>query len=36
VWAYGQQDGERYPTDEELLKQVDERRRKELEKLTKP
>jgi hypothetical protein len=36
VWAYGQQDGVRYQTDEELLKEVDERRRKELEKLSKP
>ena len=36
VLAYGKQKGERYPTDEELLKQIEERRKKELEKLSKP
>jgi len=36
VLAYGKEKGQRYPTDEELLKQLDERRKKELEKLSKP
>jgi sugar lactone lactonase YvrE len=36
VLAYGKQKGEPYPTDEELLKQIEERRKKELEKLSKP
>jgi DNA-binding beta-propeller fold protein YncE len=36
VLAYGKQKGQKYPTDEELLKQIEERRRKELEKLSKP
>jgi len=36
VWAYGKQQGRRYPTDDELLKEIEERRRKELEKLSKP
>lgn len=36
VLAYGKQQGETYPTDEELLKQIDERRKKELEKQAKP
>jgi len=33
VLAYGKEKGKRYPTDEELLMQVQEQRRKELEKL---
>ncbi len=33
VLAYGKEKGKKYPTDEELLKQIDERRKKELEKL---
>jgi sugar lactone lactonase YvrE len=36
VLAYGQEEGKRYPTDEELLKLLDERRKKELEKPQKP
>ena len=36
VWAYGKQKGQRYPTDEELLKELEGRRRKELEKQSKP
>jgi len=36
VLAYGRAKGQPYPTDEELLKQIEERRRKELEKLSKP
>jgi hypothetical protein len=31
VLAYGKETGKRYPTDEELLELIDERRRKELE-----
>ena len=33
VLAYGQEQGKEYPTDAELLKQIEERRKKELEKL---
>ena len=33
VLAYGQEKGKEYPTDAELLKQIEERRKKELEKL---
>ncbi len=33
VLAYGQQKGKKYPTDAELLKKIEERRKKELEKL---
>ena len=36
VLAYGKKTGQTYPTDEELLKEIDERRKKELEKLSKP
>ena len=36
VWAYGKQKGQRYPTDEELLKEIEEKRQKELDKLPKP
>jgi outer membrane protein assembly factor BamB len=36
VLAYGRQEGQTYPTDEELFKQLEERRKKELEKLSKP
>jgi DNA-binding beta-propeller fold protein YncE len=36
VLAYGKQHGQIYPADEELLKQIEERRNKELEKLAKP
>ena len=32
VFAYGQEKGGAYPTDAELLKEIDERRKKELEK----
>ncbi len=32
VFAYGQEKGKSYPTDAELLKLIDERRQKELEK----
>ena len=32
VFAYGRQKGRNYPSDDELLKQIDERRKKELEK----
>jgi sugar lactone lactonase YvrE len=35
VLAYGQEKGKTYPTDAELLKQIEERRKKELEKLPK-
>ncbi len=33
VWAYGQEKGKVYPTDEELLKEIDERRKQERDKL---
>ena len=33
VLAYGQEKGKDYPTDEDLLKQVDERRKQERDKL---
>lgn len=33
VFAYGRQKGKKYPTDEEILKLIDERRKQELEKL---
>ena len=36
VFAYGQQKGMRYPTDAELMKQLDDRRKKELEKAPPP
>jgi hypothetical protein len=36
VLAYGRQEGLSYPSDDELLKQIEERRTKELEKLSKP
>jgi len=36
VFAYGQEKGKKYLTDEELLNLVDERRKKELEKLQPP
>jgi sugar lactone lactonase YvrE len=36
VLAYGQQKGQKYPSDDELLRQIDERRKKELEKLPPP
>ncbi len=35
VFAYGREKGKRYPTDAELLKMIEERRLKELEKLKK-
>ena len=35
VLAYGKQKGKKYPNDEELLMQIQEQRRKELEKLPK-
>jgi len=35
VLAYGYEKGKQYPTDEELLRQIDERQKKELEKLPK-
>jgi hypothetical protein len=36
VFAYGQQKGMRYPTDAELQKQLEERKKKELEKAPPP
>jgi sugar lactone lactonase YvrE len=36
VFAYGQEKGRKYPTDAELLKQLDERRKKEIEKAPPP
>jgi DNA-binding beta-propeller fold protein YncE len=36
VLAYGRQKGQQYPTDEELLKELEGRRKQELEKLSKP
>jgi DNA-binding beta-propeller fold protein YncE len=36
VFAYGQEKGRKYPTEAELLKQVEERRKKELEKAPPP
>jgi DNA-binding beta-propeller fold protein YncE len=36
VLAYGQEKGKKYPTDAELLNLIEERRKKELEKLPKP
>ena len=36
VLAYGQEKGKKYPTDAELLQRIEERRKKELEKLPKP
>jgi hypothetical protein len=36
VFAYGQQKGQRYPTDAELEKAIEERRKRELEKGAKP
>lgn len=36
VFAYGKEKGKRYPSNEELLKQIEERRKKELEKMPKP
>jgi len=36
VYAYGQEKGRKYPTDEELLKLIDELRKKELEKTAPP
>jgi DNA-binding beta-propeller fold protein YncE len=36
VLAYGQQRGKSYPTDEDLMKAIEERRKKELEKQPKP
>jgi hypothetical protein len=36
VFAYGQEKGRKYPTEAELLKQLEERRKKELEKVPPP
>lgn len=36
VLAFGRQKGKRYPTDEELMKLIEERKKKELEKQPKP
>jgi sugar lactone lactonase YvrE len=36
VLAFGRQKGEQYPTDDELLKQIEEKRKSEQEKLSKP
>jgi len=36
VLAYGQEKGKQYPTDAELMKQIDERRKQELEKSQSP
>lgn len=36
VFAYGQQKGQKYPNDDELLRQIDERRKRELEKQPPP
>ena len=36
VYAYGQEKGRKYPTDEELLKLIDELRKKELAKMPPP
>jgi DNA-binding beta-propeller fold protein YncE len=36
VFAYGQEKGRKYPTDAELLKQLDERKKKEVEKTPPP
>jgi len=36
VYAYGQEKGRKYPTDEELLKMIDELRKKELAKMPPP
>jgi hypothetical protein len=36
VFAYGQEKGRKYPTDAELMKQLEERRKKELEKAPPP
>ncbi len=35
VFAYGKQRGQKYPSDEELIKELDERRKQELEKMRK-